>query len=1513
MPDEPREQAAVEHARVALAQAVRENRRLTAEVTRSATRLQQLLRIHGAGDPRAQQAQAEQTARLRRLEQARETEAEARQALAAAQNRWLERIGSDDLAQLTTDFPLVLFPVRLETRFDPQAAVLKIRVYPDTILAETHDPLLTQSELAAGQSYWRQSWVGDEGESWRELVRQARPPRAAWIVQVTEPVNLADRPNGEPEFPSVELRAGSWDRPPEAFLLPDRWLALAYRQGAEVGRAVSRPVQEPLALGFDPHLPLGAGIDVSGDGLELDPGLAWTVDFARAEEVGMALHLPLDEEDLRQGFDRLLVFGVKSSLTSEQGIAALAALFEGHHYSGGWAFVPQGTPTNNSEITTSPYPPPDPDGRRSFAIERGPNLNADDGDGVRLMKALGIPGNLVAHVEGADRTEQRHAQAMNRALWPITFGYFLEQMMAPHVSEAVIDAARDYFVEVVRGRGPLPAFRLRGQPYGILPAMSLDRWQSRADTSAAERQLVSLLRQLRPIWQEQVDQVPRLGLTPDPDADLLAVLGMDASSREVRVRHLHGPDFQVNLLNFLAIDPARWRRAQLAITRPVLRRVGFPTWDPRILLMNFADRVGRFRHPFVAPAPLSEETDLDTGFGFNYIRWVRQATIRELRDETLPDGQEPPNTLLYLTLRHAKLVELRQRALALQIRFGLASQPERHETELIDIAEGTAGRPTLWQRFEQPIPALTGQTPLGRFLETNDQAPEVGPLVQHRAALQALEVLPTAELERLFTETLDVCSHRLDAWQTSLATRRLQTMRQANPTGVYVGAFGWVEDLRPASGEGLQEKTLPDGRTVRVSAANAGYLLAPSMAQASAAAILRNGHRTRSREGAARYAIDLSSGRVRTALSLLDAVRQGQPLGAVLGYQFERGLHDRRLDWFIEPLRRRFPLVANKAEDSGQAADAVAARNVVDGLALHKKKDKLDLTHPDFFHTGIPPNATERAGVESELQRLDEVLDAVADMLTAESVYQFIRGNTGGANTSLDAMARGIRPPEPAIAQQPISGTVITHRVAVVLGGEVMPVNGWPTEMTPRAQAEPYLDSWAGQLFGDPHRVHCRVRLAPPENDAGEDVTLADLALRPIDILALAQAAIEGSAPLSELDQRVSAVALTRVVSGARVAEILYARAEDWNPDEVRTFPEILELARSLNRLLNAARPLLPKDLVPPEAIPLLPETDLLENETVARVVQARQGLTELAQTLRGAINLSDTGRMEAALRAASLYGIQGAFPPGQPTDNETITLVERAETVQAEIERRLAEAVSASEPVAIARALFGRAFPFLPRFSPAQVDELRQALTAGGGLVSDAPEITQWLYQSARVRPALAEWRKLALLAGVLGAGVGSFDVAQLPHRESAHWVALPFADNARPVPGTLSLVLQRVATPQPEQPWVGLLVDEWSELIPDREQMAGLAFHYDAPSTEPPQAVLIAVPSDDSETWSQASLTATLHETLDLTKIRAVDGELLGVLGQLAPVIYLSTNAANDAVSTDFRSALFAENKET
>ena len=61
-------------------------------------------------------------------------------------------------------------------------------------------------------------------------------------------------------------------------------------------------------------------------------------------------------------------------------------------------------------------------------------------------------------------------------------------------------------------------------------------------------------------------------------------------------------------------------------------------------------------------------------------------------------------------------------------------------------------------------------------------------------------------------------------------------------------------------------------------------------------------------------AIDLSSERVRLAMWLLEGVRQGQPLGALLGYRFERRLQEVGQAKFISVFRELAPLVARKLE-----------------------------------------------------------------------------------------------------------------------------------------------------------------------------------------------------------------------------------------------------------------------------------------------------------------------------------------------------------------------------------------------------------------------------------------------------------------------------------------------------------------------------------------------------------------------------------------------------------------------
>ena len=186
------------------------------------------------------------------------------------------------------------------------------------------------------------------------------------------------------------------------------------------------------------------------------------------------------------------------------------------------------------------------------------------------------------------------------------------------------------------------------------------------------------------------------------------------------------------------------------------------------------------------------------------------------------------------------------------------------------------------------------------------------------------------------------------------------------------------------------------------------------MAHAAAAAVLRNAYLTYAGgSDGSPYAVDLSSARVRAARFVLEAVMQGQQVGAVFGYQIESGLHAATADQVIDPLRNLYPLVANKAVDSGQQAEAIAARNVVDGLALRTAWKANTIP---WGTAGLPAaSGTLYDAVIAQLGALDRTVDAVADTLLADAVYQLVQGSTMGASASLDTMAQGARPPDPGV------------------------------------------------------------------------------------------------------------------------------------------------------------------------------------------------------------------------------------------------------------------------------------------------------------------------------------------------------------------------------------------------------------------------------------------------------------------------------------------------------------------
>ena len=324
-----------------------------------------------------------------------------------------------------------------------------------------------------------------------------------------------------------------------------------------------------------------------------------------------------------------------------------------------------------------------------------------------------------------------------------------------------------------------------------------------------------------------------------------------------------------------------------------------------------------------------------------------------------------------------------------------------------------------------------------------------------QASLNYLATCPVGELNVAFRTTLDAFSYRLDAWYTARASRRLENMRAAQPTGLYVGGYAWVENLK--------RDTRPDSD---------GYVLTPSLGQAASAAILRSGFLANHEQGV--FNIDLDSKRTRRALDILQGLTRDQPLAALYGYRIERGLRDGLLGKLIWPLRLAYPWRPAGADPGDESKESIGARDVVDGVALlaawQDSKANVWTRIQSVVVNGIKPFATlnnaEKQAFESVVNDAVDLADSVSDLLMAEGVHQIVQGNFERASAAMAVADKQSLPIETQVARTPRGGASYTQRVAVICPSAAD--NGWPVDR--RANAEPSLNAWLAFMLGAPDR-----------------------------------------------------------------------------------------------------------------------------------------------------------------------------------------------------------------------------------------------------------------------------------------------------------------------------------------------------------------------------------------------------------------------------------------------------------
>ncbi len=128
--------------------------------------------------------------------------------------------------------------------------------------------------------------------------------------------------------------------------------------------------------------------------------------------------------------------------------------------------------------------------------------------------------------------------------------------------------------------------------------------------------------------------------------------------------------------------------------------------------------------------------------------------------------------------------------------------------------------------------------------------------------------------------------------------------------------------------------------------------------------------------------------------------------------------------------------------------------------------------------------------------------------------------------------------------------------------------------------------------------------------------------------------------------------------------------------------------------------------------------------------------------------------------------------------------------------------------------------------------------------------------------------------------------------YKDSNTGETYPLSDGTYYPEGSESTVLYAHENLTLENPVFGLVIEEFSEHIPDTKMNTGLSFNYNIPNNEPPQALLLAVhPKAGQESdffWSEDDLRDIIYDTMDLYKIRMVDLEAIQEYGYVLPMTY-------------------------
>lgn len=734
---------------------------------------------------------------------------------------------------------------------------LLVRIFPDEILLQTHETALTLNEQKSGEVFWKAMWTAEQDQddtqkltaqqtAWHQLVSTHKTQRSTWIARVLHPLNY-DQINlnsaEQLQFPNIDVKSSAWTKPAETHLFPDAFVVRVYFTETNFKEYTTQNISPELQLGLNPSDGPGENVEQANGTLLLPDSIRWMTDFGLAQKLGMALCIGLTQAEMEAGIKRLVVLGVKTSASPEEGKALLEELWQNHTYKPfGLSFVPPGTPTNNLEGHPSGFNPEDQTSLQTFELQFGkPSFDSSTQittDAQRFAQALGVDPLLFQRIAHAGMTNASSALLMNQALWPATLGYYLDHFLAPAVDGQDIAHIKQFFQKQVLGSGLLPTFRVGNQPYGLLLSSAFSRWQLENNADPAANRFWDVLKKLDAMWAGFSQSVLKLSNLMESDRDkwlesFKKLLAQQAHSVEFAHRYVVG-EYLLRNVNSAIPDPKLATPINVGQTPLAINAT--PATLKRTLEMpnNWGrpfNRIPGIFSKFLANADIdllkwNNATRVFASMDLFPLQTLLNKNVDELWDTPSISNANGIGKLLYFLARQALLRAYIEAAM------NKARQDKPRETSPLaqldfemEYLFAKDDPNALYELSAEHLARLANDASRNTYKTLKNKKAYLDRLVNGKKvsaliteelkksttsfplsalsdsvkALDRLKNLPHQQLERLLVEHLDLCNYRLDAWMLGLANERLSKLRaKPQSQGIHLAAFGYLENLKPA-------------------------------------------------------------------------------------------------------------------------------------------------------------------------------------------------------------------------------------------------------------------------------------------------------------------------------------------------------------------------------------------------------------------------------------------------------------------------------------------------------------------------------------------------------------------------------------------------------------------------------------------------------------------------------------------------------------------------------------------